>query len=66
MYLVQHPDWRGEGIVVGVTTGALSSCQRLVWGCVHLDQDLPLVFSLSLRGINLRELDAHFQVEASP
>ena len=70
VYLVQHPDWRGEGILVEKRdhrgTVLLPTLGMEVR--VHLDQDLPLnsAISLSLRGINLPELDAHFQVEASP
>ena len=70
VYLVQHPDWRGEGILVEKRdhrgTVLLPTLGMEVR--VHLDQDLPLnsVISLSLRGINLPELDAHFQVEVSP
>ena len=66
VYLMQHPDWRGEGIVVDkrdhrgmVLIPALGLELRL-----HLEQDVPLnsAVPLMLRGINLAELDAHFQI----
>jgi exoribonuclease-2 len=66
VYLVQHPDWRGEGILVEKRdhrgTVLLPTLGMEVR--IHLDQDLPLnsTVSLGLRGINLPELDAHFQV----
>lgn len=65
VYLVQHPDWHGEGIVVEkrerrgtVLVPSLGMEIR-----VHLEQDVPLnsTLPLSLRGINLAELEAHFQ-----
>lgn len=65
VYLTQHPDWRGEGIVVDkrdhrgtVLIPALGLEVRL-----HLDQDTPLnsTVPLVLRGINLAELAVHFQ-----
>jgi exoribonuclease-2 len=67
VYLIQRPGWRGEGILVEKRdhrgTVLLPTLGMEVR--VHLDQDLPLnsAMSLSLRGINLTELDAHFQVE---
>ena len=66
VYLMQHPDWRGEGIVVDkrdhrgmVLIPALGLELRL-----HLEQDVPLnsAVPLMLRGINLAELEAHFQI----
>jgi exoribonuclease II len=66
VYLMQHPDWRGEGIVVDkrdhramILIPALGLELRL-----HLEQDVPLnsAVPLMLRGINLAELDAHFQI----
>jgi exoribonuclease-2 len=66
VYLMQHPGWRGEGIVVEkrdhrgtVLIPALGLEVRL-----HLDQEVSLnsTVPLVLRGINLAELDAHFQV----
>jgi exoribonuclease-2 len=66
VYLTQHPDWRGEGIVVDkrdhrgtVLIPALGLEVRL-----HLEQDTPLnsTVPLILRGINLAELEVHFQV----
>jgi exoribonuclease-2 len=66
VYLMQHPGWRGEGIVVDkrdhrgtVLIPALGLEVRL-----HLEQEISLnsTVPLVLRGINLAELDAHFQV----
>jgi exoribonuclease-2 len=65
---MQYPDWRGEGIVVDkrdhralVLIPALGLELRL-----HLEQDVPLnsTVPLMLRGINLAELDVHFQIIA--
>jgi exoribonuclease-2 len=68
VYLVQHPDWRGEGTLVEKRDhrGTVLLPTLGLEVRVHLDQDLPLnsTVSLSLRGINLSELDAHFQVGA--
>jgi exoribonuclease-2 len=66
VYLLQHPNWFGEGILVDkrdrrgtVLIPALGMEIRL-----HLPNDLPLNYSipLVLQGVNLAELDVHFQI----
>ncbi len=65
VYLLQHPDWRGEGILVEkrdhrgiVLIPALGLETRL-----HLGGEPPLnsTVPLTLNGINLAELEVHFQ-----
>jgi exoribonuclease-2 len=67
VYLLQHPDWRGEGLLVErrerrgtVLIPALGLETR-----VHLGWELPLnsTVPLALSGINLAELEVYFQVE---
>jgi exoribonuclease-2 len=66
VYLAQHPDWQGEGILVEkrdrhstVLIPALALEPR-----VHLREDLPLnsVVDLVLMGVDLAGLEAHFRV----
>jgi exoribonuclease-2 len=66
VYLMQHPGWRGEGVLVDkrrrratVLIPDLDLEPRL-----HLRQDLPLnsTLSLELRGVDLAALEAHFRV----
>jgi exoribonuclease-2 len=65
VYLLQHPDWRGEGILVDkrerrgtILIPTLGLETRL-----HLHEDWPLncALSLTLSGINLAELEVYFQ-----
>jgi exoribonuclease-2 len=67
VYLLQYPDWRGEGILVEkrdrrgiVLIPALGLETR-----IHLDQEVPLnsTVTLSVSGINLAELEVYFQLE---
>jgi exoribonuclease II len=66
VYLLQHPDWRGEGIVVEKRDRrAILLIPTLgLEARVHLDQDIPLnsTVALALSGINLAELDVYFQL----
>lgn len=66
VYLMQHPDWQGEGVLVEkrgrratVLIPELDLEPRL-----HLRGDIPLnsVVPLKLRGLSLAELDAHFAI----
>jgi exoribonuclease II len=67
VYLLQHPDWHGEGVVVDkrgprgtVLIPALDLEVQL-----PLREDVPLDTTVALRlnGINLAELEAYFQLE---
>jgi exoribonuclease-2 len=68
VYLLQHPDWHGEGVVVDkrgprgtVLIPALDLEVQL-----PLREDLPLDTTVSLRlsGVNLAELEVYFQLES--
>src|SRR5262249_16568690 len=68
VYLLQHPDWHGEGVLVEkrdrrgtILIPVLGMEIRL-----HLPQDMPLnsPVMLSVSGINLAELEVHFQLES--
>jgi exoribonuclease-2 len=64
VYFMQHPDWRGEGVLVekrGLRAKVIVS-ELAFETQVHLKGDLPLnsVLSLELRGVNLPELEAYF------
>lgn len=65
VYLMQHPDWQGEGVLIEqhgrrgtVLIPALDLDAK-----VHLRQELPLnhPVRLGLREVNLAELAVHFQ-----
>lgn len=64
VYFTQHPEWRGEGVLVekrGLRAKVI--IPELAFETqVHLKEDLPLnsVLSLELRGVNLPELEAYF------
>ena len=65
VYLMQHPGWRGEGVLVekrGPRATVLIPHLDLD-ARVHLRQDLPLnsPVPLVLTGVKLAELEAHFQ-----
>jgi exoribonuclease-2 len=66
VYLLQHPDWHGEGVLVEkhASRGTVLIPDLDLESRVHLREDLPLdsVVPLTLRGINLPQLEAHFQV----
>jgi exoribonuclease-2 len=64
VYLMQHPDWQGEGVIVEkrgkralILIPALALETKL-----YLRQDLPLnsVVQLALERVSLAELEAHF------
>ena len=66
VYLMQHPDWTGDAILVDrrdrrslVVIPALG-----LEVPIHLDADLPLnsELSLCLEGVNLPHLSAHFRI----
>ena len=66
VYLTQHPDWRGEGILVEKRTrSAKLLIPELTFETqVHLSGDPPLDsrVPLALTGIDLARLDARFRV----
>jgi len=66
VYLLQHPNWRGEGGLVDkhYTRGTVLIPALDLEPRVHLREDLPLdsTLSLVLKGVDLAELEAHFQV----
>jgi exoribonuclease-2 len=68
VYLLQHPDWHGEGVIVDkrgsrsmVLIPALDLEIQLA-----LREDIPLdaTVPLSLNGVSLPELEAYFQVSS--
>jgi exoribonuclease-2 len=66
VYLMQHTDWRGEGILVEMrgSRGTVLIPHLDLDAKVHLGQDMPLnsPVPLALSGVNLAELMAHFRV----
>ncbi len=64
VYLMEHPDWRGQGVLVEKRDrGNLILIPELdLEAQIHLRQDLPLnsTLTLSLSGVNLVELEAYF------
>jgi len=73
VFLQQHPDWRGDGILAEKPPGQRPGRYRLILPDlaletqVHLRGDPPLNsrLPLELRGVNLAELEANFAVETS-
>ncbi|HEY7710574.1 MAG TPA: RNB domain-containing ribonuclease [Candidatus Entotheonella sp.] len=68
VYLLQHPEWRGEGVVVerrGARSTVLIPALSLEVQ-MPLGEDIPLDTTVSLisTGVNLSELEASFRVEA--
>jgi exoribonuclease-2 len=67
VYLLQRPDWRGEGVLVDVngSRGRLIIPELALEPQVHLRGELPLDsrVPLRLRGVDLPSLEAHFSVE---
>jgi exoribonuclease-2 len=66
VYLLAHPAWRGDGVVVE-KRGAHATVlipELDLEPRVHMREELPLdtVVPLALRGVNLPALDAHFEV----
>lgn len=66
VYLLQRPGWRGQAILVDKRDrrGTAIIPDLDLDARVHLRQDLPLnsPLTLSLRGVHLATLDAHFEV----
>jgi exoribonuclease-2 len=66
VYLLQHPDWRGEGVVVDKrgTRGTVLIPALDLEVQLPLREDLPLdtPVSVCLNGVNLTELEAYFQL----
>ncbi|MDH3599870.1 MAG: RNB domain-containing ribonuclease [Candidatus Tectomicrobia bacterium] len=67
VYLLQHPEWRGEGVVVerrGARSTVLIPALSLEVQ-MPLGEDIPLDTTVSLisTGVNLTELEAYFRVE---
>jgi exoribonuclease-2 len=66
VYLQQHADWSGEGVLVDKRErrGTVLIPELGLEVRLHLPTDLPLNSSipLTLNGVNLAELDVHFQI----
>lgn len=66
VYLLSHPDWRGDGVVVekrGARTTVIIPDLGLEPTLTLRDNlDLNTVLPLALTGVSLPELEAHFQV----
>ena len=66
VYLMQHPGWRGEGVLVDKRRrrGTVLIPELDLEPRLHLRQDLPLnsTLALELRGVDLAALEAHFRV----
>jgi exoribonuclease-2 len=67
VYLLQHPDWHGAGILVEKRDrrGTVMIPELGLEARVHLPRDWPLNHAVrtTLSGVNLAELAVHFQVE---
>jgi exoribonuclease-2 len=67
VFLLQHPDWQGQGVLVdrqrGRGTILIPELDLVTY--LHLREDLPLNSELSLKlvDVNLPELEAFFRVE---
>jgi exoribonuclease-2 len=69
VYLLHHPDWQGEGVLVekkGLRGRFILPALALETQ-IHLRQDLPLDSRvlLKVKEVNLAELEAYFQVAAT-
>ncbi|GAB4537696.1 MAG: RNB domain-containing ribonuclease [Anaerolineae bacterium] len=66
VYLIQNPDWRGEGVVVELRERrALVLVPELdLEALVHLRQALPLnsLVQVAVEGVNLAELDVYLKI----
>ena len=66
VYLLAHPDWRGQGVVVekrGPRTIVLIPDLGLEPSLtLRDDRDLNTVLPLALSGVSLPDLEAHFQI----
>ena len=70
VYLLQHPGWHGEGILVEKrnSRGTVLIPELELEPRVHLREDLPLnsVVPLFLSGVELPELEAYFRLGHTP
>jgi exoribonuclease-2 len=68
VYLLQHPGWQGEAVLVDLQglRGRVLIPKLALEETVHLRRELPLNarFPVTVRGVNLAELEAHFALEA--
>jgi exoribonuclease-2 len=66
VYLMQHPDWRGHGVLVDRigSRGILLIPDLDLEPRVHVPEDLPLnsLLLLAPTGVDLPELKAHFRI----
>jgi exoribonuclease-2 len=66
VYLMQHPGWSGEGVLVDIRdrSGTVLISELAFETRLHLKEDLELnsKMHLTCRGVNLPELEAHFQI----
>ena len=71
VYLLQHPDWRGEGILVETraqyghaAAGTVLISDLAFEARIHLNRDVALdgVIPLALNGVNLTQLEASFRM----
>jgi len=64
VYLLQNPDWQGEGVLVEKVEnrGRMIIPDLALEAPLHMRQDMPLNsrFMLKVQGVNLPELEAHF------
>ncbi len=68
VYLLQNPDWRGDGVLVEQLRGGRGRVlipELDLETFLHLHKDPPLnsTLSLTLSNVNLPQLEAHFRVE---
>lgn len=67
VYLLQHPDWEGEGVLVEKQNnrGKVLIPELALEPQIHLMKNLPLnsPVQLQLRGIDLPELEAYFSMK---
>lgn len=68
VYLLQHPDWRGSGILVErrERRGTFLIPELGLETRIHLEDELPLnsIVPLGVSGINLAELEVYFQLQS--
>ncbi len=66
VYLMQPPEWQGEGVIVEVNglRGVALIPELALETVIHLRSETPLnaVLRLGVRAVNLPELEAHFYV----
>ena len=68
VYLLQHPDWEGEGILVEKwnNRGKVLIPELALEPQIHLREDLALnsPVQLQLKGVDLAELEAYFRMKS--